>query len=198
MSASAYNMFFIFSPNQIPIFDGENFDNWSSQMETNCLLQDLWKLVEEGYEEVPDGDNTSAEGVINPTEVEQKAYKENVMKNVMAPWILQQSVSKTIYPRIFGRKKLNEVWEVLKKEFKGLQKVISIKLQNLWRDFNNLAIKDTKTVKDYFSRIVEIINQLKSCEVVVPDRKVMEKILRSLPQKFEHVVTVIEEMKDLI
>ncbi|KAG6477561.1 hypothetical protein ZIOFF_066828 [Zingiber officinale] len=203
MSASAGNMFFTFSPNQIPIFDGEHFNYWSSQMETIFLSQDLWKLVEEGYEEVPEGislpegDNTSAEGVINPTEDEQKAYKENIMKNAMALRILQQSVSKTIYPRIFGLKKVNEAWEVLKKEFKGSQKVISIKLQNLWRDFDNIAMKDAENIKDYFSRIMEILNQLKSYGEVVPDRKIMEKILRSLPQKFEHVVTVIEEMKDL-
>ncbi|KAG6509698.1 hypothetical protein ZIOFF_027698 [Zingiber officinale] len=203
MSASAGNMFFTFSPNQIPIFDDEHFDYWSSQMETIFLSQDLWKLVEEGYEEVPEGislpegDNTSAVGVINPTEDEQKAYKENIMKNAMALRILQQSVSKTIYPRIFGLKKVNEAWEVLKKEFKGSQKVISIKLQNLWRDFDNIAMKDAENIKDYFSRIMEILNQLKSCGEVVPDQKIMEKILRSLPQKFEHVVTVIEEMKDL-
>ncbi|KAG6488118.1 hypothetical protein ZIOFF_056876 [Zingiber officinale] len=203
MSASVGNMFFTFSPNQIPIFDGEHFDYQSSQMETIFLSQDLWKLVEEGYEEVPkgislpEGDNTSVEGVINPTEDEQKAYKENIRKNAMALRILQQSVSKTIYPRIFGLKKVNEAWEVLKKEFKGSQKVISIKLQNLWRDFDNIAMKDAENVKDYFSRIMEILNQLKSCGEVVPDRKIMEKILRSLPQKCEHVVTVIEEMKDL-
>ncbi|KAG6503330.1 hypothetical protein ZIOFF_035641 [Zingiber officinale] len=119
------------------------------------------------------------------------------MKNAMALRILQQSVSKTIYPRIFRLKKVNEAWEVLKKEFKGSQKVISIKLQNLWRDFDNIDMKDTENVKDYFSRIMEILNQLKSCGEVVSDRKIMEKILRSLPQKFEHVVTVIEEMKDL-
>ncbi|KAI4380702.1 hypothetical protein MLD38_006864 [Melastoma candidum] len=80
-------------------------------METIFLSQDLWKLVKEGYEEVPEGislsegDNTSVEYVINPTEDEQKAYKENVMKNALALRILQQSMSKTIYPRIYGLKK---------------------------------------------------------------------------------------------
>ncbi|KAI4380018.1 hypothetical protein MLD38_006253 [Melastoma candidum] len=175
MSASASNMSFTFSPNQIPIFDREHFDYWSSQMETVFLSHDLWKLVEEAYEEVsegislPEGDNTSTKDVINPSEDELKAYKENVMKNAMALRILQQSVSKTIYPRIFGMKKVNEAWEVLKKEFKGSQKVISIKLQNLWRDFDNLVMKDVETVKEYFSRIVEILNQLKSCGEVVLD-----------------------------
>ncbi|KAI4330950.1 hypothetical protein MLD38_029186 [Melastoma candidum] len=59
-------------------------------------------------------------------------------------------------------------------------------------------MKDAETVKDYFSRIVDIINQLKSCGDIVLGRKVVEKILISLPQKFEHVVTVIEEMKYIV
>ncbi|KAI4338646.1 hypothetical protein MLD38_023679 [Melastoma candidum] len=157
----------------------------------------------EGYEEVPEGislpegDNTSVEGVINPTEDEQKAYKENVMKNAMALRILQQSVSKTIYLRIFSVKKVNEAWEVLKKEFKGSHKVFSIKLHNLCNDFDNLSMKDAENVKGYFLRIVEILNQLKSCREAVPDRKVVKKILRSLPQKFDHVATMIKEMKNL-
>ncbi|KAI4325856.1 hypothetical protein MLD38_031220 [Melastoma candidum] len=65
------------------------------------------------------------------------------------------------------------------------------------RDFDNLALKDAETVNYYFSRIMEILNQSKSYREVVSDRKVLEEILKSLPQKFEHVVTVIEEMKDL-
>ncbi|KAG6481465.1 hypothetical protein ZIOFF_058069 [Zingiber officinale] len=41
------------------------------------------------------------------------------------------------------------------------------------------------------------MNQIKCCGDEVPDKKVVEKVLRSLPQKFEHVVAVIEETKNL-
>ncbi|KAG6469652.1 hypothetical protein ZIOFF_070582 [Zingiber officinale] len=119
------------------------------------------------------------------------------MKNAMALRILQQSVSKTIYPRLYGLKKAKEAWSVLKKEFQGSEKVISIKLQGLWRDFDNLAMKESETVKDFFSKVVEIMNQIKCCGDEVPDKKVVEKVLRSLSQKFEHVVAVIEETKNL-
>ncbi|KAI4365217.1 hypothetical protein MLD38_021223 [Melastoma candidum] len=88
----------------------------------------------------------------------EKKEKENVMKNAMALRILQQSVSKTIYPRLFGFKKAKEAWSVLKKEFQGSEKVIAIKLQGLWRDFDNLAMKELEMVKDFFSRVVEIMN----------------------------------------
>ncbi|KAI4370427.1 hypothetical protein MLD38_018781 [Melastoma candidum] len=69
-----------------------------------------------------------AGGINTLIEVKQKAYKNNILKNVMALRILQQSMSKVIYLKISDMKKVNEVRKVIKMEFKGSQKVISIKL----------------------------------------------------------------------
>ena len=71
-----------------------------------------------------------------------KEHKENVKRNASALRIIQQAVSKTIFPRIFGIKLAKEPWEVLKNEFQGSEKAISIKRQNLWRQFDNLAMKE--------------------------------------------------------
>ncbi|KAG6470938.1 hypothetical protein ZIOFF_072026 [Zingiber officinale] len=93
-------------------------------------------------------------------------------------------------------KSAQEAWDVLKKEFKGADKVISIKLQNYWRNFDNLSMKENESVKDFSSRVAEIVNQIKGCGDTISEKKVVERILRSLPQKFEHIVAVIEETKD--
>ncbi|KAA8519704.1 hypothetical protein F0562_013851 [Nyssa sinensis] len=82
-------------------------------------------------------------------------------------------------------------------EFQGNDKAISIKLQTLWTDFDNLLMKENEGIKDYFSRVSEIVNQIQSCGDTIQEKKVVEKILRSLTQKFEHVVPAIEESKDL-
>jgi hypothetical protein len=42
-------------------------------------------------------------------------------------------------------------------------------------------MKDSEVVKDFFSRTTEIINQIKSCGDNVSDKRIAEKILRSLP-----------------
>lgn len=182
-SIMSANSVFSYTSSQTPIFDGEHYDYWNSQMETIFLSQDLWDIVEEGYEDSADPNS--------------KDYKENVKKNATALRVIQQGVSKTIYPRIFGLKKAKEAWETLKIEFQGSEKVIAIRLQSLWSQFENLSMKEGELVKDFFSRVAEIINQIKSCGDAVPEKKVVEKILRSLPQKFEHIVAVITETRDL-
>ena len=58
-------------------------------------------------------------------------------------------------------------------------------------------MKVSKFVFDYFSRILAISNQLKRNGEKLEDVTIMEKILRSLDQKFEFIVTTIEETKDL-
>jgi hypothetical protein len=42
-------------------------------------------------------------------------------------------------------------------------------------------MKDSELVKDFSSRTIEIINQIKSCRDNVYDKRVVEKILKSLP-----------------
>ncbi|KAG6512658.1 hypothetical protein ZIOFF_030787 [Zingiber officinale] len=183
MASSNPLTFFTYSPSQIPIFEGEHYEYWSSQMETIFISQDLWDVVKQEFETVV-GEET------------EKQLKENIKKNATALRIIQQGVSKSIYPRIFGMKSAQEAWDVLKKEFKGADKVNSIKLQNYWRNFDNLSMKENEFVKDFSSRVAEIVNQIKGCGDTIFQKKVVERILRSLPQKFEHIVAVIEETKD--
>ena len=109
-----------------------------------------------------------------------------------------QGVSKTIFPRISGAKKSKEAFEILKKQFSGYNKVIFIKLQNFWREFDNLQMKENETVQEFFPKISVIINKIRRYGDNINDQKIVEKILRSLSIKIEHVIVAIEEAKRLI
>lgn len=58
-------------------------------------------------------------------------YNEYIMKDAKTLLYIQQGVIKVIFPRIMRASTLKEAWEILKNEFKGSEKVISIKLQSL-------------------------------------------------------------------
>lgn len=52
-------------------------------------------------------------------------------------------------------------------------------------------------LKDYFSRVMELVNQMKICGDNITNQRVVEKILISLLEKYNPIVAVIEETKDL-
>lgn len=85
----------------------------------------------------------------------------------------------------------------MKQEFQGTEKKIALKLQSLWKDFDNLKMEDRESVSDFSSRVSEIVNQIKGCGDVIEENRVVQKVLRSLPPKFYHVAASIEESKDL-
>ena len=58
-------------------------------------------------------------------------------------------------------------------------------------------MKDSESIDSFYTRVVGLINQLKSHGETRTRQKVVEKILRSLPPRFESLVVTLEENKDM-
>lgn len=58
-------------------------------------------------------------------------------------------------------------------------------------------MKNNKEVPDYISRVILIINEMKSCGETLPEQVIIEKVLRSLTPQFDYIVVSIEHSKDL-
>ncbi|KAK2974156.1 hypothetical protein RJ640_021447 [Escallonia rubra] len=138
----------------------------------------LWESVVEGFTEP----NTT-EGM---TENQKKKLDEKRQKDASVLSLIQRNVTDPIFPRIMRVESAKEACETLRNEFQGDDKVRAIKLQSLRKD-----------LKDYSSRFLELINQMKTHGEDISDQRIVEKILISLPEKFDHIVAVIEETKDL-
>ncbi|XP_074359771.1 uncharacterized protein LOC141699865 [Apium graveolens] len=94
----------------------------------------------------------------------------------------------------YGKKK---AWKILEAEFHEDEKVGSINLQALKKDFQNLKMKESENIQSYHARVMEIVNQMRTYGDDISDQHVVEKILISLTDKYENIVDVIEETKDL-
>ena len=58
--------------------------------------------------------------------------------------------------------------------------------------------KSEETIQDYFSKVSILVKEIRSYGEDISKRKVVEKILRSLPPEFKYVVATIEESKYLL
>lgn len=82
-------------------------------------------------------------------------------------------------------------------EFKGSTKVKHDQLLVLKREFEMLTMKDSETVNEYFSRTLAIMNKMKKHGGNVTETEVVEKILRSMPAKYNYVVCSIVQANNV-
>ena len=56
-------------------------------------------------------------------------------------------------------------------------------------------MKKGELMKDYFSRVIEIVYQMKPYGKNISDEKIVKKILLTLTEKYDDIVAIIEETK---
>ncbi|XP_021909031.1 uncharacterized protein LOC110823062 isoform X2 [Carica papaya] len=165
---------------------GEKYEFWSIKMKTLFKSQDFWDLVEYGFVDLED-----------PDEEAEERLKETKKKDSKALFLVQQAVHEIIFSRIVIAATSLEAWQILKKEFQGSSKVITVKLQTYRREFETLSMKNVEYIQAYLFRVSSLVNQMKSYGEVIYEETVVAKVLRSLTLKFEHIVAAIEEAHDL-
>jgi len=89
-----------------------------------------------------------------------------------------------------------EAWSILKKAYQGIDKVIFVKLQTLWKEFDNLSMKEKETIQVFFNCVINIVDNIKILDDTIDDKKVVQKVLKSLLIELDHIVAVTEESKD--
>eukprot|EP00253_Pinus_taeda_P026998 PITA_26998 len=160
-------------------------------MKALFACQDLWELVEYGFDE------PANETEFNRlTQGEKDLLKSNRKKDAKAIVFLYQALDKSVFPRIAGAKTSKEAWETLKTAYQGMEKVRTAKLQLLRRDFENLNMK-SDNIDSFFTHVIGLVTQMRTHGETIKERRIVEKILKVLPSKFDAIVTTIEETKDL-
>ncbi|KAJ0502796.1 putative RNA-directed DNA polymerase [Helianthus annuus] len=170
------------APTPIPVFKGEGYEHWSIRLKTILKSRDLWDLVEQGY---------------NSAESDENKLKNLKKRDAHAMAVIQQAVHDQLFSRIAAAESSKESWDILKMEYQGDTQVKAIKLQGLRREFENLSMKDTETVGEYFSRVMGNVSQKRAYGEIISDQTIVEKILRSLSSKFDYIVPSIEVSFDL-
>eukprot|EP00253_Pinus_taeda_P031789 PITA_31789 len=181
----------LFNP-QFPQFNGKNYDYWAITMRALFACQDLWEIVQYGFEEPADENEFN-----RLTHAEKDLLKSNRKKDSKACVFLYQAMEQSVFPRIAAAKTSKEAWQTLKTTYQGMEKVKTAKLQLLRRDFENLCMKESDNIDSFFIHVIGLVTQMRTHGEALEERRIVEKLLRVLPSKFDVIVTTIEETKDL-
>lgn len=177
-----------FSSPAIPKFDGD-YDHWSLVMENLLRSKEYWTVVESGFTQ-PRADEEM-------TAAQKKALEEMKLKDLKAKNYLFQSLDKTILKTITQKETSKQLWDSMKMKCQGNIRVQRAQLQRLRREFEILGMKQGESVNDYFGRVMVIANDMRNFGEDMKDVKIVEKVLRTLTDKWNYIVCSIEESKDI-
>ncbi|XP_058768298.1 uncharacterized protein LOC131642026 [Vicia villosa] len=169
-------------------FDGD-YDHWSMVTENLLRSKEYWVAVESGYTEPKSMDGMTAAQIKNLEEIKLKELKA---KNY-----LFQSLDKSILKTITQKETSKQLWDSMKLKCQGNTRVKRAQLNRLRRDFEVLAMKQGESITDYFGRVMTVANDMRNYGEDVDDVKIVEKILRTLNDKWNYIVCSIEEAKDI-
>ncbi|WRX23008.1 protein of unknown function DUF4219 - like 5 [Theobroma cacao] len=176
-----------FSAGSPPIFSGVNYPVWAVKMRTYLKAFDLWESIESG--EAPVMRHA------NPTLAQIKQHNEDVAKTYKALIYLQSAVSESIFAKIMNYEDPKVVWDSLKEEYQGSDRTRTMQVLNLSRQFELMKMKEEDSIQDYTDKLLRLVNELRQLGEDVSDKRVVNKILVSILERFEAKISSLEILK---
>ncbi|GKU88706.1 hypothetical protein SLEP1_g2935 [Rubroshorea leprosula] len=179
-----------------PFFDGTNYNYWKNRMKVFMLTN------------VPKAWIVTMKGPYVPTKVvgESEVPKEEVewndedlvkiMINNKAINMLQCALNPTEFHRVSGCDMAKEMWDMLEVTHEGTSQVKESKINRLIYMYELFKMKPKESIQDMYTRLNDIVTNLKALGKVYPSQEVVRKVLRSLPKNWEAKKTAIKESKD--
>ena len=79
----------------------------------------------------------------------------------------------------------------------GCERIKVMQVLNLGREFEMQSMKETKTIKDHVDRLLSIANKVSLLGKDFPNKRIVQKVLVIVPEKYESKISAWEESKDL-
>ena len=163
----------------VSILDGKNYNRWCVQMRVLFDYNELWDVVESGVSAL----------AANTTEAQRVAHRDQKKKDNKTLYLIHhQGMNDETFEHIEGATTASEAWTILSSNYKGDDKIKRVRLQTLRRQYELLHMETTETIDVYINKVFALTNQMKSNGETHSEQAKVEKILRSLTPRFEHVV----------
>ncbi|KAL6318985.1 hypothetical protein AAG906_001458 [Vitis piasezkii] len=121
----------------------------------------------------------------------------------IAPSILDGDHYETWAVRMIVHLQALDVWEAveenyeyLKEEYKGDERINNMKVMNLIREFE-MKKMESDAIKDYGAQLLSITDEVRLLGKEFSNEKIVQKILVTLPEKYEATISSLENSKDL-
>nr|KYP55689.1 hypothetical protein KK1_001913 [Cajanus cajan] len=94
-------------------------------------------------------------------------------------------------------KSAKTIWDYLKEEYARDERIRSMQILNLLREFEIQRMKETEKIKKYSDKLLGIANKVRLLGMQFLDSRIVEKILGTIPERYEDSIATLKNTKDL-
>jgi hypothetical protein len=131
---------------------------------------------------------------VPPTNDKAVKLGENNSKAINA---LLNGLSDTVFTKVAHCKSAKEIWDKLQNIYEGDSKFKTTKLQTYRGQFEQLKMKEDEDIVAYFLRVDEMVNAIIGLGDEIKESVIVQKVLRSLPMRFNPKISTLEEKSNL-
>jgi hypothetical protein len=145
---------------------------------------EIWQSIVDGY-------TTPTISLTNDKAVklgQNNSKAKNALLNVL---------SETIFTKVAHCKSTKDIWDKLQNIYEGDSKVKATKIQTYKGQFEQLKMKEDENIADHFLQVDETVNAIIVLGEEIKESVIFQKVLRSLPMRFEPKISALEEILDL-
>ncbi|EEE53913.1 hypothetical protein OsJ_00468 [Oryza sativa Japonica Group] len=154
-----------------PMLGENNYGIWAVKMKIFMHAQGVWAAVE--------GD----------------AADEKIDQMALAAIV--QAVPEAVVMAISEKETAKEAWDALKQMNMGEERVKKARVQTLKRELDGMYMSNSEKINDFALKVTTIVNEIRSLGTKVEETTVVEKLLHSVPDKFQPLISTIEQWGDV-
>ncbi|XP_073038306.1 uncharacterized protein, partial [Primulina eburnea] len=168
-----------------PVLDGTNYSLWKVKIRyyIKSLDERAWQRVINGWTPPvatdQEGDNRpKPENDWTADEVQNSNHNSKALNAIFT------SVDMNIFSLITNCTSAKSAWDILQCHCDGSESVRRTRLRMLTSKFEMMRMEESESILEYDRRLREIANEAFSAGESISSERLVSKILRSLPERF--------------
>ena len=110
---------------------------------------------------------------------------------------LFSAVTNEEFKKIYSTETAKEAWTILQTTYNGTKAIKDSKLQRLTTSFEEIKIEEDESFDEFYAKLKDIVNSAFNLGEIIPEPKIVRKVLRFLPERIHAKIMTIKESKDI-
>jgi len=166
---------------QYPQLTTTNYTTWSIRVQATMEDQGVWEMEPSGETSEKDATTVAAE------KTKDRRVKAHLLQCLSDDLLLQVAMKRT------GK----EVWDSLKAQFVGEERVKEARLQTLKSEFDALRMKEEDMIDLYAGKLTGMSVRYANLGGSLDDTTLVKKMFDTVPERYINVIAGIEQFYDL-